>query len=99
VFKTELTLASLVSGVSLINCFWAANWEEYHTGVLRCSNGVFGLTEGIYIIAFGFCAESYTRGAFCKITIKDIGKMLLPTVHEPELKSSLGKFFNGSKRI
>ena len=90
VFKTGLGLAFIIGATSLINCFWAANWEEYHTGILRCSNGLFGLTEGIYIIAIGFCAESYTRGGFSKITMKDIGKKLMPKVHEPQLQGALG---------
>lgn len=28
------------------NCFFLAQWEEYHTGVLNINNGTFGLTEG-----------------------------------------------------
>jgi ethanolaminephosphotransferase len=28
------------------NCFFLAQWEEYHTGVLNINNGYFGLTEG-----------------------------------------------------
>jgi ethanolaminephosphotransferase len=30
---------------SIVGGFWFANWEEYHTGILRCTQNGFGLTD------------------------------------------------------
>lgn len=84
---------------SLLLCFWTANWEEYHTGVLKCSNGTVGLTEGIYLICLGFFLHSFTGGQFNKTTLRDIGRFIMPSVEEPQVHAALGQYLNGSKVI
>jgi hypothetical protein len=92
-----MTITFMCGMISLLLCFWTANWEEYHTGVLKCSNGTVGLTEGIYLICIGFFLHSYTDGQFGKTTMRDIGRILMPSVKLPEVQAALGQYLNGSK--
>ncbi|CAI5717993.1 unnamed protein product [Peronospora destructor] len=53
-----------LSSVSIT--FYLAQWEEYHTGVMSCGNGFFGVTEGqltlvaVHLIAAFFGANFWT---------------------------------------
>ncbi|KDO31047.1 hypothetical protein SPRG_19575 [Saprolegnia parasitica CBS 223.65] len=41
-------LLLLLSSTSVV--FFLAQWEEYHTGTLRCGNGYVGVTEGLLLL-------------------------------------------------
>ncbi|KAG3085357.1 hypothetical protein PI124_g9523 [Phytophthora idaei] len=53
-----------LSSVSI--AFYLAQWEEYHTGVMSCGNGFFGVTEGqltlvaVHLVAAFFGAGFWT---------------------------------------
>jgi hypothetical protein len=53
--------------VSVLGVFFFANWEEYHVGILRTSQMVWGveigLTECQFIIIVVMLAEAFTLGS------------------------------------
>nr|CCA20429.1 CDPalcohol phosphatidyltransferase putative [Albugo laibachii Nc14] len=55
---------------SLCTTFYLAQWEEYHTGIMTCGNGVIGVTEGqflligVHLIAAVFGSELYAQPIF-----------------------------------
>ncbi|KAL0591674.1 hypothetical protein ABG067_000816 [Albugo candida] len=55
---------------SLCITFYLAQWEEYHTGIMTCGNGVIGVTEGqflligVHLIAVVFGNNLYTHPLF-----------------------------------
>lgn len=44
------TMVSLVMVGAVGTTFYLAQWEEYYTGTLSCGNGVFGVTEGQWVL-------------------------------------------------
>ncbi|KAI9922999.1 hypothetical protein PsorP6_000107 [Peronosclerospora sorghi] len=60
------SLPAYVALSSVSITFYLAQWEEYHTGVMSCGNGLFGVTEGqltlvaVHLAAAIFGAEFWT---------------------------------------
>ncbi|EQC26541.1 hypothetical protein SDRG_15633 [Saprolegnia diclina VS20] len=57
-----LGLLLLLSSTSVV--FFLAQWEEYHTGTLRCGNGYVGVTEGLLLlmalhVVTAFCGHAF----------------------------------------
>jgi ethanolaminephosphotransferase len=66
----------------LMTTFFSSNWEEHHTGVLRCSMTICGISSGLtesqWFLIFNLLAEGLTNGAYSQITIKNVAMLLMP---------------------
>jgi hypothetical protein len=68
--------------VGLSSSFFAANWEEYHTGVLRTSQFGLGLTECQMFLMLTLLVQGISGGKFSDLTIRNLGKILMPSVSQ-----------------
>ncbi|OQR93540.1 CDP-alcohol phosphatidyltransferase [Achlya hypogyna] len=70
------SLMTLLSSTSII--FFLAQWEEYHTGTLRCGNGYVGVTEGLLLlvglqlITAAFGHDVWNATATATLSVRDI---------------------------
>ena len=79
----------MVAGAGLFLSFWACNWEEYHTGVLKTGVGELGLIEGQWVLIIMFLIQGLTNGAFGKATMREVGVSLMPEVDEAKVQANI----------
>ena len=75
------------TGVQTI--FYLANWEEYHTDILRCSYGIFGLTECQLVIIGLIMIQALSGGQVSEVTMRAIGRMILPEVRHDHVHTKI----------
>lgn len=64
-----------LSSVSI--AFYLAQWEEYHTGVMSCGNGYFGVTEGQLTLVAVHLAAAFFGPSFWTAKLSFIGPLYL----------------------
>lgn len=80
----------MMSAAGLFLSFWACNWEEYHTGVLKTGVGELGLIEGQWVLILMYFAQGVTNGGFGRMTMRDVGVYLLPEIDEARVQANIG---------
>jgi hypothetical protein len=75
--------------LGLLTSFYSANWEEHHTGVLRCSMFGLGLTECQWFLILVMLTQGFSGGAFSQLTVRSLGTRLLPGVSQSQVESVL----------
>ena len=98
VFTTYMLMQILRSGPTvpfvmylylMLSGFYTANWEEYHTHVLRTAcNGV-GLTECQFIFIGILLAQGFSGGVYSELTMREVGTYLLPLMDEQGVQAKL----------
>ncbi|DBA04672.1 TPA: hypothetical protein N0F65_012255 [Lagenidium giganteum] len=66
---------TVLSSISI--SFYMAQWEEYHTGVMSCGNGYFGVTEGqLTLIAIHLITAVFGHGIWKIVPVPFLGLTL-----------------------
>ena len=76
--------------------FYTANWEEYHTDVLRTSLNGFGLTECQLLMISMLLVEGFTQGKMSQITMRDLGVFIAPSVSETQVQTKIQYLLNST---
>lgn len=66
----------------MLTGFYTANWEEYHTEVLRTTMYGMGLTECQLMLIFFLFIQGVSGGTFSMLRMRDIGMVIMPNVDE-----------------
>lgn len=82
VLKMGASTPFFIYFLGLTTAFYAANWEEYHTHVLRSNYSGFGLTECQLFLIGILMVQGLTNGEFSEITMRRVGMMILPSINE-----------------
>jgi hypothetical protein len=84
--------------IGLMGTFFCANWEEYHMGVLRCSQTIFGISSGLtesqFLLMSVLLAEGLSFGTFSQVTMRNIGMMMMPSVSEANVQHKIQHLLN-----
>ena len=79
--------------------FYTANWEEYHTEVLRtCIKGI-GLTECQLALMGVMLLQAITYGAYSQFTMRQLGMFILPSVDENKVQGKIQHLLNSTSII
>ena len=82
VLKVGVCPPFYVHQLGLMFGFYMANWEEYHTHILRSNYKGIGLTEcQLFLIGILFL-QSFSGGTMSEMTLRNLGMMVLPSINE-----------------
>lgn len=85
IFSIGTSPAYFVMFFGVLSGFYVANWEEYHTGVLKTNFKGFGITESHLSIISIFLAQALSKGALSEVAMHDVGRVVAPGLKEEDI--------------